>query len=212
LILFPAVITLGVTLLRLVGELQGWSPRLFSRAPGGAAALVGIVWLVPIFGAWFGWRLVGAGDGPAGAGRAAGWALLAFFGHVALVAAVVLSVPGPVPQLGILFVTSWAMGFVARRGWPALWDVLLAYAFAARLPVLAIMALSIFGHWDTHYAKPRPDFPPMAEPGLFFWTALLPQLGIWIWFTLAVGGLFGAVAAAFHPARRRRREGTPAAA
>jgi hypothetical protein len=31
LILVPAVITFGVTLLRLVGELQGWSPALFNR-------------------------------------------------------------------------------------------------------------------------------------------------------------------------------------
>ena len=31
LILVPAVITLAVTFLRLVGELQGWSPILFNR-------------------------------------------------------------------------------------------------------------------------------------------------------------------------------------
>src|SRR5881409_1708216 len=38
----PALITLGVTLLRLIGELQGWSPALFSRQAGGGGALVGI--------------------------------------------------------------------------------------------------------------------------------------------------------------------------
>ena len=38
LILVPAVITLAVTLLRLVGELQDWSPALFSKAPGGGGA------------------------------------------------------------------------------------------------------------------------------------------------------------------------------
>jgi CHASE2 domain-containing sensor protein len=37
LILVPAVITLAVTLLRLVGELQNWSPTLFSREPGAEA-------------------------------------------------------------------------------------------------------------------------------------------------------------------------------
>ena len=36
-ILVPALITLAVTILRLVGELQGWSPALFSRAPAAAA-------------------------------------------------------------------------------------------------------------------------------------------------------------------------------
>src|SRR3990172_9861836 len=35
LILVPAVITLAVTLLRLVGELQGWSEGLFNRSAGG---------------------------------------------------------------------------------------------------------------------------------------------------------------------------------
>ena len=50
LICVPALITLGVTLLRLIGELQNWSPRLFNREAGGGGALVGIAWLVPIFG------------------------------------------------------------------------------------------------------------------------------------------------------------------
>src|SRR6266568_4801110 len=53
LILIPSLITLAITILRLVGELQNWSPTFFSRAAGGAGAVVGIVWLVPVFGAWF---------------------------------------------------------------------------------------------------------------------------------------------------------------
>ena len=49
LILVPAVITLAVTLLRLVGELQGWSPALFNRGDKAwSPGLVGIVWLVPV--------------------------------------------------------------------------------------------------------------------------------------------------------------------
>jgi hypothetical protein len=62
LILVPAVITLAVTLLRLVGELLRWNPTLFSREAGGAGAIVGIVWLVPVFGGYFAWKLVQAGD------------------------------------------------------------------------------------------------------------------------------------------------------
>jgi hypothetical protein len=42
LILVPAIVTLAITLLRLIGELQGWSPFLFNKAPGGGFALVGI--------------------------------------------------------------------------------------------------------------------------------------------------------------------------
>ena len=68
----PAVVTLAVTLLRLVGELQGWSPRFFSKEAGGGGALVGIAWLVPVFGAWFGWRLARSGERAGGLGRALG--------------------------------------------------------------------------------------------------------------------------------------------
>jgi hypothetical protein len=73
LILVPAVITLAVTLLRLVGESQGWSPILFDRGEEARSpSLVGIVWLVPVFGAWFGWKLTRAGSGPGSLGRALG--------------------------------------------------------------------------------------------------------------------------------------------
>ena len=50
LILVPALITLAVTLLRLTGELMHWSKALFNPAAGGGGALVGIAWLVPVFG------------------------------------------------------------------------------------------------------------------------------------------------------------------
>ena len=78
LILVPAVITLGVTLLRLTGELMHWSPLLFNRAAGGGRAIVGIAWLVPFFGAWFGWKLAHAGERPGSVGKAIGFAVLGF--------------------------------------------------------------------------------------------------------------------------------------
>src|SRR5438093_1058753 len=70
LILWPSVITLAITVLRLVGELQHWSPRFFNPEPGGGGALVGISWLPLIFGIYFALKLAGAGEGPASAGRA----------------------------------------------------------------------------------------------------------------------------------------------
>src|SRR4249920_99051 len=77
LIAVPAVITFAVTLLRLVGELQRWSPKFFSREAGGGLAIIGIVWLVPIFGIYFAIRLSQAGHGPTSRGRAIGFALAA---------------------------------------------------------------------------------------------------------------------------------------
>src|SRR5688572_23702207 len=196
LILVPAVITLAVTLARLAGELLGGPGSLFSREAGGQAALVGIVWLIPLFGIYFGLRLARAGRGPASAGRAAGFALLAFALNSALGFGAFALVKSPVGQLGIFALTSWIAIAVARPGWPSLWRVLLAYGFAARAPVLIVMLVSIFGGWDTHYAKPRPDFPPMGPWGLFFWTALLPQFSVWIYLTVVGGMMFAALAAA----------------
>ncbi len=57
LILVPAIVTLAITLLRLIGELQGWSPFLFNKAPGGGFALVGISWLPIVFGPYFAWKV-----------------------------------------------------------------------------------------------------------------------------------------------------------
>ena len=194
LILVPALITLAVTLLRLVGELQHWSSKLFNRDAGGGGALVGIVWLIPIFGIYFALKLARVGEGPAGVGRALGLAALAFaLNTVAFIVAVKLF-PNPVVQLGIFTVTSWLAIVVARSGWPELWRILVAYGLAARLPVIIIMFLAIFGGWDSHYAKARPDFPAMGPWGLFFWTGLLPQISIWIYLTVVGGLLFGALA------------------
>src|SRR2546426_11779070 len=94
LILTPALITLAVTLLRLVGELQHWSPRFFSREAGGAGAIIGIVWLVPIFGIYFATRLNQAGHGPTSRGRAIGFALAALVVEFGLIFAMFkLSMP-----------------------------------------------------------------------------------------------------------------------
>jgi hypothetical protein len=199
LILVPAIVSLAVTLLRLVGELQGWSPVFFSRAAGGGGAIVGISWLVLVFGAWFGWKLAKAGAGPAGVGRGLGLTLLAL---------VILPVLGVVASrlkldplgrgtLVIYVVGSVAALAVGLQAWPALGRTLLAYAFAARIPVALLMLVAIFGNWGTHYdVPPYPDFPAMAPLVKWLYIGFLPQLTIWIAFTVVVGSLFGIVAAA----------------
>src|SRR5262245_9087042 len=60
-VVIPVLITLAVPVLRLVGERNHWSPTLFNDAPGGQMALIGIVWLVPIFGIYFALKLVRIG-------------------------------------------------------------------------------------------------------------------------------------------------------
>ena len=70
LIVVPAVITLAVTILRLVGELENWAPLFFNKHPGGGGALIGISWLPILFGPYFAWKLATVGEGPASTGKA----------------------------------------------------------------------------------------------------------------------------------------------
>lgn len=204
LILVPAVITLAVTLLRLVGELQGWSPRLFSKEAGGGGALVGISWLVLVFGGWFGWKLAKAGQGPGAIGRAIGLTILAFAILPALgFAANALGMSQQSLSTFAVYVVGAIVGLVlGLRAWPALGRTLLAYAFAARVPVVLVMLAAILGNWGTHYDVAPPDLPAMAPLSKWLLIGVLPQMTIWIWFTVVVGSLFGILAAAV--ARRGR--------
>jgi hypothetical protein len=208
------VVTLAVTLLRLAGELARWSPALFNRNAGGPGALVGIVWLVPVFGVLFALRLAADGQGPPSFAKAFGWTVLAVAVNLALAFASFMMFPkSPPAQLAVFGVGSWIAIALARRAWPALWRVLLTYGLAARIPVVVIMFLAIFLGWDSHYAKPRPDFPAMGPWGLFAWTALLPQMSLWIYVTVVGGLLFGAIAAGVRRlAGRRTASGLTSAA
>ena len=87
-----------------------------------------------------------------------------------------------------------AIGILA---WPALGRALLAYGLAARIPVALLMLVARLGNWGTHYDVMRPGVPEMT-PALYKWfmIGLLPQMTIWLWFTVVVGGLFGVVAGA----------------
>jgi len=215
LILVPAVITLGVTLLRLVGELQGWSPLLFNRGDKPfSPSLVGIAWLVPVFGAWFGWKLTRAGSGPRSLARAFGLALAAL--AVLPLSAFLAPRAGLVTEhmwrpnvplaesLTILsvFVVAFFVGIaIGILAWPALGRSLLAYGLAARVPIALLMLAAMLGSWGTHYDA-HPSYPPQMST-LGWWVALglAPQLSFWMWYTVVFGALFGIVAAAI--ARRR---------
>ena len=208
-ILIPAVITLAVTLLRLLGELMHWSTMLFNPAPGGGGALVGIAWLVIIFGVIFALQLAAAGERPAGVGPAIGYPLLGFaLLPVAGFAATALGAPpNSLPLFAVFVVASILGAYVAFRGWPALGKTLLAYGLAARIPVAVVMLVAMLGNWGTHYDVAPPGFPEMGPIPKWLLIGLLPQLTIWIWFTMAVGAFCGGIALAI-----RDRVGRPATA
>jgi hypothetical protein len=205
LILWPAVITLAITLLRLVGELQGWSRTLFNPAAGGSGALVGISWLPPIFGAYFAWKLAKEGKGPANGWKVVGMALLsigvvvgAAFGASALGL-------GQIGQFMAAAVASLAVIALVLPSWKALAHTMIAYAFAARIPVAVVMLFAILGKWGTHYdvlpPDPTPELVAAGPVQQWFWIGLVPQMTIWIGFTVVVGMLFGGLAAALRKPR-----------
>jgi hypothetical protein len=206
LVLVPAVITLAVTLLRLTGERLHWSRALFNPEAGGGAALVGISWLPPFFGLYFAWRLARVGQGPGPLGRAYALAVVALLLMPAtgVVAWLVGAAAFSFTFLIVYAVVAIAGVVIAMRAWPQLGRTLLAYAFAARIPVALVMLVAMLGNWGTHYdVPPSADFPAMSVGAKWFWIGVLPQMTVWIWWTVVAGALFGIGMGAF-AARRRR--------
>jgi hypothetical protein len=215
LVAVPALISLGVTLLRLIGERRHWSPAWFSPAtggivPSGMSWLVGITWLAVPFGAWFAWRLLAAGDGPPSAAHA--------LGHAVLGIALVLGglrlagrLPLPFPPILVVIWAVMALGALLQwPTWPGLFKTLLVYGLTARVPVAVIMFLAMRGEWGTHY-----DYVGMPAPfqlpfwPRFLWLALFPQLVFWVGFTILAGSFAGSLVAL---AARRRAAVAPARA
>ena len=197
LVAVPAAVTLAVTLLRLAGELLNWSPALFSRAAGGGGSLVGISWLVPLFGLWFGLRLAREQAPPRPlAGFGLLLAAIALMPVVGMVAPA-LGVPAQsLTMLALFSIAAVASVVIALPAWPRLGRVLLAYALAARVPVALLMLVAMLGNWGTHYDAAPPGFPEMGAFAKWLTIGLLPQATVWFWFTIAFGGLFGLVAGA----------------
>jgi hypothetical protein len=200
LITVPALITLGITILRLVGELQHWPRPWFNAAAGGGGAIIGISWLPIIFGPYFALKLAGAGDGPSSAGKAIGFAFLGLVVYflAGLWFSASVSHPTFLTLLPILLMLVTA--FIPGLGWRSLGNTLLAYAFAARIPVLIVMFLAMRGNggqgWGTHYDAVAPMFANASFAKKFLYEAFLPQLTMWIGWTVVVGSVFGTVVAA----------------
>jgi hypothetical protein len=208
LILVPSVITLAVTLLRLIGELQHWPSALFSREAGGGGSIVGITWLVLVFGAYFALKLARAGEPVPGAGRVIGFALLGTvvtFGGGFLAFGTQAEFPGK-NFIGLALVV--VGGLIPFLGWKALSKVLLAYGYAARIPVAILMYFAMRGQWGTHYDALPPDFPAGGFWATYIQAGLVPQLVMWIAFTIIMGSIFGGIALAV--AGRRKEAAQPA--
>jgi hypothetical protein len=201
LILVPAIISLLITLVRLTGELSDGLPLLFNKEPGGAGALIGIAWLVPVFGIYFAVKLVKSGHGPKSVWKVIAFALLAIVVSVLIAVVAGRFGPGLVGQRirGLLVLV--AAIAIVYKPWRELSKTLLAYALAARIPVAVLMFFAILGNWGTHYDVPPPGFPEMGSFAKWVVIGLLPQLTTWIAFTLVIGSLVGGIASALVKAK-----------
>jgi len=143
LILIPALITLGITLLRLGGEFMDLPSWLASKKAGGPGALIGISWLPPILGVYFSLKLMGA--------------------------------PG--------------------KHWWNLFKTLFLYGLTARIPVIIIMGLAIYGNWSTHYNAFQGSLSDATPAAKFLRGGVITQLVWWvlIW-TVGSGMLTGSIA------------------
>ncbi|HET7840779.1 MAG TPA: hypothetical protein VFM21_04200 [Terriglobia bacterium] len=212
LIAVPALITLAITIIRLVGELQHWPSPLFSNQPGGGGAIVGISWLPILFGPWFAVKLASSGDGPASSGKSIGFAILALavlFGSMAWAQSMFAH---PSWLLLAPFALMLASAFIPGIAWKALGRTLFAYALAARIPVLVVMFIAMSGNggtgWGTHYDAISPIFAQASFARKYLYEALIPQATLWMGWTVVVGAVFGTVVAAV--ARRGKPAAQPA--
>jgi len=196
LILVPAVISLGVTLLRLVGEINRWSPALFGREAGGGGSIVGVAWLVPLFGVYFALKLVKMGHAPASGWKTAGTSLLGIVAAVAVTTVLFLIAQSFAVQIGAGALAAVAALLVVRKTWPALFKTLLAYGFAVRIPVAIVMLFAIYGGWGTHYELGPPGTPEMAPFVKWIVIGVIPQMTAWVGYTVVIGTLFGGIAVA----------------
>jgi hypothetical protein len=208
----PALITLGVTLLRLIGELLNWTPALFNREAGGGGAIVGIAWLVPIFGIYFAFKLSQSETTPLKPGKTILYAVagLAAFFAIGFGGVFALGLDPNKPSLtsfGVFVVASVVAAVIAYAGSPVLGKVLFVYGLAARLPVALVMLVAMLGNWGTHYDVAPPNLPEMGVFAKWLMIGLVPQVTIWMTYTLVVGCLFGGIALALF---RRKRVLQPA--
>lgn len=193
-VVIAAVLTLVVTVVRVFGETRGWDPFWFRSDAGSPFAPFGIVWLVPLFGIWFGRRLAQVGAAP----RFVTGFFVPMFGLCAIVLAAtwILQHGGDDVATGFRYLAIGAPIFalLALFAWPRAFAVSLVYAVLARLPVMAVQYLDVHYGWQTHYGRlPEAMLSLPADERLYVLT--IAQLAFWIPFTVLLASGAAAIGA-----------------
>ena len=195
-IFVPSLITLAVSLLRLYGELHDWPQILFGKSAGGSGSAVGITWLAVAFAFYFAIKLVQAGDVFARPTQSILLAVLAL--ALTFVGLIVMYKGAPNTRLEFQFagaVIILIAIYIMRAAWPDYWRIMVSYAIAARVPVIVIMFYAIRGNWGTHYDAVPPDVTFPDWYAKFVQAGLIPQIFLWIPFTVILCGLLGILTA-----------------
>jgi len=195
LIVVPAVVSIAMTALRLVGELLHWPKPLVNSDVCGKAIL-GVVWLVPIFGIYFAVKLFYAGDTPERFGRSL---LLAISGLALKLAGTFLMESHAMTyalRLSMNFIVTLIALVLCAMAWLTLCKVLLAYGYLSRIPVAIVQYLAMRGHWGTHYDALDPGFPAIGFWPTFLRVSFVPNVFFMEAYTVVVGALVGIATAA----------------
>jgi hypothetical protein len=193
LIAVPAFISIGVTALRLVGELLHW-PKPWVNNDVCGKAILGVVWLVPIFGIYFAVKLIRARNAPERLDRAMVLAISALVLKLGGTLVMESRGMGYASRLSINFIVTLIGLVLSAVAWPILAKALLAYGYASRIPVAIVQFLAMHGHWGTHYDALDPGFPPIGFWPTFLRVSFVPNVFFMEAYTVVVGALVGIAA------------------
>lgn len=108
--------------------------------------------------------------------------------------------------LAPIFAIYFAVKLAGAPGtlWKNLVKTLVYYGLAARVPVIIIMGLAIFGNWGTHYDAISPAMPDASPMTRFLVSGVATQLIAWvsIW-TVGIGTLIGLLGAKLFGSKQR---------
>ncbi|MGE0145164.1 MAG: hypothetical protein AB7I19_18565 [Planctomycetota bacterium] len=188
----PLILSIAVLSARLIGEALGLDPRFFARDGGPSFAAVGIVWLIPIFGFWFGWRVAGVGGGPDRPGLSF---ILGLLGVAAVLTAGALSVNSLTwPGTAIGMAVGAVVGLIfAVRAWPKLFRYTFTYALLIRGLVVVLTAIGVATNWHSHLTYLPEELKLTETVDRFGFLASAQAL---VWLPLTVSGMATAAALA----------------
>ena len=192
-VIVPALIAIAVTLARLTGELHQW-PKPLVNADVCGKAILGVVWLVPIFSIYFAMSLWRSGQRPKlnlAIALAAGGLLLKLAGTY------IMEQQGPyLVRMSLNFAVTLAGLLLQFLAWPDLAKILLVYGYLSRIPVAIVQFLAMRGAWGTHYDAIDPGFPKIGFWPTYLRVAFVPNIFFMEAYTVIAGVLIGSVACA----------------